>query len=140
MSQRAAATTRQRDPLSKRVQSKATKQRDPLLYRNQSEAEKQFNTSSLYRVPDGYTPWLIRNDYPSDVPPSDATWLNVDPITDSESYMGIIKDYCLLGMPESDFVPQDNDVNLIDHFLFELSSHLSSALEKGLVSRPLDAL
>ena len=116
----------------------ATTQRP--LWVPQSEAEKQFNTSSLYRVPDGYTPWLIRNDYPLDPPPSDATWHDVDPITDSESYMGIIKDYCLKGMRESDFVPQNNDVSLINHFFFELSSHLSSALEKGLVSRPVDAL
>lgn len=137
MSKKTVATTRQRGPLSYSDQSEVT--RRPLPYYNQSEAEKQFNTSSLYRVPDGYTPWSIRNDYPLDAPPSDATWLNVDPINDSETYMGILKDYCLLGMPENDFVPQNNKVNLIDHFLFELSSHLSSALEKGLVSRPMDA-
>lgn len=140
MSKKTAATTRHRGHPH---QSEATtQQRGPsvCLCRGQSEAEKQFNTSSLYHVPDGYTQWLIRNDYPPDAPPSDATWLNVDPINDSESYMGVIKDYCLLGMPESDFVPQNNNVNLIDHFLFELSSHLSSALEKELVSRPVDAL
>jgi hypothetical protein len=110
-------------------------------HQTQTDAEKQFNTSSLYHVPDGYTPWSIRNDYPSTTPAHDPTPLfGPDPITQSEKYLEAVKTYCLEGMVENDFVPQKNKVNLIDHLLFELSLHLSSALEETMVPRAMDAL
>ncbi|KIJ97424.1 hypothetical protein K443DRAFT_681521 [Laccaria amethystina LaAM-08-1] len=78
-------------------------------HQTQTDAEKQFNTSSLYHVPDGYTPWSIRNDYPSTTPAHDPTPLfGPDPITQSEKYLEAVKTYCLEGMVENDFVPQKN--------------------------------
>ncbi|TFK44187.1 hypothetical protein BDQ12DRAFT_593696 [Crucibulum laeve] len=81
--------------------------------------EIQFNTSSIYSVPPGYTAWEIRNDYPApkpdDVAPEgppigtlDAPWLNVDPISNPQYYLEIIKTYCFDGMINNDFIPQKN--------------------------------
>ncbi|KAF5313168.1 hypothetical protein D9619_003440 [Psilocybe cf. subviscida] len=86
-------------------------------------AEVQFDTSSKFtdKVPPGYTPWRIRNDYPPpkpadlvpEGPPAgtlDAPWLDVDPITHPERYLEIAKEHCFDGMIAVDFVPQKNRV------------------------------
>jgi hypothetical protein len=85
-----------------------------------SEADTQFNTSSIYRVPSGYTAWEISNDYPRPhdgvLPPSGqlpndpTSWLEVDFKTKPYRYLQLIKEYFLEGMIESDFVPQRNQV------------------------------
>jgi len=81
-----------------------------------SAAAQQFNTSSLFAVPDGYKPWKISNDYPKRPNPpepmssSNAPWLSIDPTTHAGDYMAAVKKYCLEGMLESDFVVQNNKV------------------------------
>lgn len=86
----------------------------------------QFNTSSMYIVPQGYTAWQIRNDYPlpkpKDLTPGgpppgvpDAPWLNEDPIANPARYLEIAKEYCLEGMIPVDFVPQKNKVRVLYH-------------------------
>jgi len=73
-------------------------------------ALEQFNTSSQFPVPEGHKPWQIRNDYPTTTGLIDAPWLDIDPANNPEQYMAVIKKYCLEGMVESDFVPQNNKI------------------------------
>jgi hypothetical protein len=91
-------------------------------------AEVQFHTSSIYTLPQGYTAWVIRNDYPSpfvgaqgggvittpgQVPGQEPSlWLGVDFKTEPIKYLNLVKEYFLEGMFKADFVPQNNTVCL----------------------------
>jgi len=73
-------------------------------------ASDQFSTSSQFPVPEGREPWKIRNDYPTATGPLDAPWLDIDPTGDPREYMAVVKKYCLEGMVENNFIPQNNKV------------------------------
>jgi hypothetical protein len=76
----------------------------------------EFNRSSLNEVPDGLKPgsvFQIRNDYPTDhlpVTESECPWLGINFEEEPKRYLEVVKDYCLFGMPESDFNVQENKV------------------------------
>ncbi|KAM5348282.1 hypothetical protein ACJ41O_008106 [Fusarium nematophilum] len=98
-------------------------------------AKVQFHTSSIHPCPPGYTPWEIRNDYPTSeilksrtkssdaaagfpTPPApglpgdyegkDAPWLKIDFRKDPEKYAETIRLYCFDGMVDAGFKPQEN--------------------------------
>jgi len=87
-----------------------------------TDAEAQFHKSSIYQLPDGYTAWVIRNDYPAPFSPADRgggimpeipgadpnPWLEVDFKTQPIKYIELLKEYFMEGQIESDFTPQKN--------------------------------
>ncbi|KAL6915241.1 hypothetical protein ACHAPO_011103 [Fusarium lateritium] len=107
-------------------------------YVDVQKAEKEFHTSSQHPAPPGYTPWKIRNDYPTsdllkskknvkslvpgnlpalplpgygdDFEGENAPWLKVDFKKNPELYAETIREYCFDGMVPADFRPQDNKV------------------------------
>ncbi|KAF4980840.1 hypothetical protein FZEAL_3238 [Fusarium zealandicum] len=112
--------------------------KDTPRYVDVEKADKEFHTSSQHTAPPGYTPWKIRNDYPtSDLlksqnkatkltpgsPPTlplpgygddfegeNAPWLKIDFEKNPELYAEAIREYCFDGMVPADFRPQDNTV------------------------------
>jgi hypothetical protein len=69
------------------------------------------------RVPDGLEPaFQIRNEYPTfHLPVTDSVfpWLGINFEDEPKRYLEVVKEYCLLGMPESDFNVQQNKVPLL---------------------------
>lgn len=106
----------------------------------QTPAQKQFHTSSIYPYPEGYTPFKIRNDYPLVAEVDHYPWLQFDPTKQSKAYLNAVKEYVFKGMIDNEFDPWKNKVNLINHLVFESSSHLPSTSGEKLVPRPMDAL
>lgn len=84
----------------------------------EDELRMEFNKSSMNEVPDGIKPaaFQIRNDYPTVLLPvtdSEVPWLEINFEDEPKRYLEAVKDYCLLGMPESDFNVQENKVPLL---------------------------
>lgn len=96
-----------------------------------SDANAQFNTSSIYGRPTGYTGalWQIRNDYPTvsqaaSLPPLPgqpgtplptepiefSPWMAVNFETQPALYAEVVKAYCFEGNVSTDFVVQNNTV------------------------------
>ncbi|KAG8916776.1 hypothetical protein FRC00_014405, partial [Tulasnella sp. 408] len=91
------------------------------------DAEAQFNTSSQYPVPQGWSGpvWKIKNDYPQpftasaasgydglplpDVP-VEAPWTQIDFTQNPLEYAMLVKEYCWEGNRPVDFVVQENTV------------------------------
>ncbi|EIN12200.1 hypothetical protein PUNSTDRAFT_124197 [Punctularia strigosozonata HHB-11173 SS5] len=77
-----------------------------------TSAEEQFACSSKYKPPSGFAgqEWRIRNDYPEVISLSDldAPWSTIDWEKEPERFIECVKQYCLEGMAEVDFVPQFN--------------------------------
>jgi hypothetical protein len=123
-----------------------------------TDAEAHFHTSSIYKVPDGHTAWVIRNDYPGprvaaqgggvitapgQLPPGmDPTpWLHVDFKTNPIEYMQLVKEYFLEGMIESDFVPQNNQVCFFSNCDIHATMTMrTDCVGETMVSRFVDAL
>lgn len=96
-----------------------------------SDAKVQFDTSSVYSRPNGYTGplWQIRNDYPTvsqvtSLPPLPgqpgtpvptepmelSPWMAVDFEKQPANYADLVKEYCFEGNVPTDFVVQNNTV------------------------------
>jgi hypothetical protein len=82
--------------------------------RDDSSAREEFDKPTMYPPPSDYKGPLfkLRNDYPreSTETESDHPWLKVDFRTEPKRYIELLLDYCFEGMPECDFVAQDNRV------------------------------
>lgn len=79
---------------------------------------QEFNNSSMYPPPkefDDGSLFRIRNSYPQNFVSitEPAPWLDIDFKTEPERYLKLLKDYCFLGMPESDFDVHKNQVTFL---------------------------
>ncbi|KAG9000803.1 hypothetical protein FRB90_011740 [Tulasnella sp. 427] len=122
-------------------------------------AKVQFNTSSNWPVPAGWTGWKIRNDYPQPAPlkaastPGDALalplpdvkvespWLRHDFRKDPLGYAKVVKEYCWEGNRETDFVVQENLTRPWFHAPWMHASNSGREPLKGLTyERPIPRL